>query len=360
MRISTPRRSAPGPAALWLTLVMTLACLPGPAAGQPGPAQRRSEPVAIVKLPFQGVTPEVEASLRQALREALTQGGFEVLPDAVVEAKVKRDPDLGARTSRGCFARAAPTLGVLRVLEGEVQRPQRSTYRVRLQLRDLRTGQLALAPEEERCDICGTEEARQMIARVASRLCRTAPPLKDAPSAPDTGTLQLDSQPLGADVLIDGIQQEDRTPATFILPVGVHSVELRAPGYKPLRRPVEIGPGRHATLNLELIGIPPRRPWLTALSAGLLAGAVGLGVTSGILWHYHGKPVYCDYPAEDGGPCRAPQPHCPKMYGNVPQGVITSVLAAGFLIGGAVAIRFDYTAPKRLVVTPVAPALGPK
>ena len=366
MRPSTPRRSS-GPAGarqrglarraagLFVALLCLAALSPTGARAQgqapAGPAQRRNETIAITRLPFQGVTREVEASLRQGLREALQLGGFDVAPDADVEGKLQRDPELSACTSRSCFAREALTLGALRVVEGEVKRPQRSTYQVRLQLRDLRSGQLG-PPEEERCDVCGAEEARQMLARVAGRLCRAAPPLKEDQRAPDTGTLQVDSQPLRAEVLIDGERQEDRTPATFILPVGVHSLELRAPGHKALRRPVEISPGRHLALNLELIAVAPRRPWLTALSGVMLGAGLGLGLTSGILWGYHGKPAY-GQPSED--PCLSPQARCPFKYDNRALGSVTAGLGAALIIGGAVAVYYDYAPPRRRIV--IAPAL---
>ncbi|MCS6914286.1 MAG: PEGA domain-containing protein [Myxococcales bacterium] len=337
----------------WTLVVLGLVVGLAGSAWAQGASEGR-ETVAVLRLPIQGVTPELEAELRAALREALVRGGLDVLPDADVEGKLRRDPQLSACTTRSCFARVALTLGVLRVVEGEAESPQRSAYRIRLQLRDLRTGQIVAGPEEERCDICGAEEARQMVARVAVRLARSAPPPPRGAGLPETGTLQLDSQPLGAAVLIDGVLQQDRTPAMFLLPLGVHTLELRAPGHRSVRRRVEIVPGRHTALNLELVPVPPRRPWLTALSAVLAAGAVGLGIGSGVLWSFHGRPAYGE-PPED--PCQMPQLRCPFKYDNRASGAATAALAGLVAAGAAVAISFDYAPPRRRVlVVPPEPA----
>ena len=76
------------------------------------------------------------------------------------------------------------------------------------------------------------------------------------------------------------MRQEDRTPAYFMLSVGVHVLDLSAPGHQTLHRSIEITPGPPVRLNLELIPVRPKRPWLTALSYSTLAAGVGLGITA--------------------------------------------------------------------------------
>lgn len=319
--------------------------LSGTARGafEPAPA---AEMVAVLKLPVLGLSREVAALLRTALRETLQAGGFNLVDDAEVENKLARDPELTACRTRSCFARAALTLGVRRVIEGEIQRPQRSSYAIRLQLRDLRTGQLASPSIEERCDICTTEDARQMVVRAAERLFRSAPP-PSIEIEKRTGTLQIDSQPIGAEVLIDGEPQADRTPATFLLAVGVHGVQLRAPGYRTVRRPVEIGPGQNATLNLELSPVPPRRPWLTALSIGSALGTLGLGIGSGLAFYYDQRPAH-----DDGCPDRAEMHRCPEKWDTLPAGIGMAVGAGALLVVAGVTFYLDHAPPRRRFMVP--------
>jgi hypothetical protein len=235
----------------------------------------------------------------------------------------------------------ALALSAQRVIEGSIQRPQRAVYTLALALRDLRTGQI-VAQESDRCEICSTEDVRRMLRTTAQRLVRAAPP-QIARAEASTGTLEVESQPIGAQVLIDGQPQQDRAPATFLLSVGVHSLELRAPGHRPVRRSIEIAPGAPLRLNLFLPAIPPRRPWLTALTVLSAIGAVGLGTASGVLWYYHDRPAYGrDYPT----PCLPPQLHCPQKYDNLVPGIATATAAGALLITAGITLYFDF-APRR-------------
>lgn len=63
-----------------------------------------------------------------------------------------------------------------------------------------------------------------------------APP---PPPPPALGTLVVDSNPSGADILINGLLR-GRTPATFSLNPGNYTIELRRLGYQPYRTNVNI------------------------------------------------------------------------------------------------------------------------
>jgi len=69
-----------------------------------------------------------------------------------------------------------------------------------------------------------------------------------------TGTLVVESNPAGANVLVDG-QDQGRTPVTLELKTGKHQVELRG-GSKPRVFNVFISSGAHVSQYVEL---PQRR-----------------------------------------------------------------------------------------------------
>lgn len=309
----------------------------------------RGERIALLKLPFQGLTPEVEGRLRGTLRDTLQRGGFSIIDEREVDDRLQRDPSLATCTTRSCFARLALMLGVRRVVEGTVQHPQRSSYSMKLQVRDLKSGQPVGTPIEERCDICSTEEAQQMVSRGAERLARSAPPVTDGEEATETGILQIESQPLNAEVTLDGVRQEDRTPAFFMLSVGVHTLELSAPGHQTLRRPIEITSGQPVPLNLELIPVRPKRPWLTALSWSALAAGVGLGITAGALFAIDGDPVIT---ANCGPPAAGGDFACMNRWSTLYGGVGSAVGAGVLLVTAGALFYLDRRAPvKRKVVS---------
>jgi hypothetical protein len=236
-------------------------------------------------------------------------------------------------------------LGVRRVVEGEVQRLELSTFAMKLGLRDLFTGKLVAPLVQERCDVCSNEDVRQMVVRAAEQMAAMAPPTgpqeTDRPS--ESGMLVLETDPPGAEISIDKAPRQERTPASLLLGVGVHEVTVSGPGYKSLRRPVEILPGQQAPLFLVLTPVAQRRPWLTAIAWTSLVAAAGLAVTGGLLLHYHNQPVTSpDCPDQPGMMFR-----CPYKYDFLGAG-ITALVGTGVLgIGSGIAFYFDNAAPPR-------------
>jgi hypothetical protein len=315
---------------------------------EPGHPQAQAMPrrdVAVLKLPILGTTKEVEALFRAAVQQALRDAKLSVVPDAEVDAKVARDPQLLMCQTRTCFARVGVGLGVGAVIEGQIARPQRSTYTAQMQVRDLSSGKFIGAPVEERCEICGTEEARQMVQRAAQRVAQQVPRGVGVQAAPTTGVLDLAADPRGATIVLDGEVQADRAPATFLLGIGVHSVELRAPGYRAGRRPVEIPPGGRVQLNIELPVIRPRRPWLTALSVVTVTGAVGLGGAAIGLGAFHDRPRYSEVLYDE--PCVSPAAHCPQKYNTAPYAIGLGVAAGVLAVGGVISLVLEYRSPPR-------------
>lgn len=286
-----------------------------------------SEPIAVTRLPFQGIPGEVATDLEGGLLATLRKSGFSVRTSKEVENLLAGEQRLLGCTTASCYGRLAQVLGVRRVLEGEVQRLELSTFAMRLQLRDLFTGQLS-PPQavQERCDVCSNEDVRQMVARAAERLAQAAPPRgpqEVARPTPTSGILTIETDPPGARVTVDGIRQNEATPASYLLAVGVHNIVVAGNGYRPLRQQVEIQPGEQpVTLRLSLSALATPRPWLTALAVVSVVGAVGLIAGGGYLITLNDKPVNTDScPDQPGVDYR-----CPTKY--------STLLTGGLMIGG--------------------------
>jgi Protein kinase domain/PEGA domain len=63
---------------------------------------------------------------------------------------------------------------------------------------------------------------------------------------------QVDSNPQGAEIFVDGTPTGKSTPARVELPTGIHSVTLKMDGFKPVVRKVQVSDGGTTTLNESL------------------------------------------------------------------------------------------------------------
>ncbi len=324
----------------WLSLAAVRPAMAGSGA-EPPP----SETIAITKLPFAGIAHEVASNLQELLRATLHRAGFNVMPATVVENRLANEERLLGCSTSSCYGRLAQVLGVRRVVEGEVQRLELSTFTMKLGLRDLFTGRLVAPLLQERCDVCSNEDVRQMVVRAADTLSQMAPPTGPQETSRPTasGMLVLETDPPGAQITIDRELRNERTPASLLLGAGVHNLLVEGLGYQPLRRPVEILPAQQLPLYLILTPLPQRRPWLTVLAWTTAVAAVGLAVTGGVLLHYHNQPVTSpDCPAQAGTMFR-----CPYKYDFL-AGSVSSFVGAGMLaVSSGLAFYFDNSAPRR-------------
>ena len=315
---------------------------PACAGGEPPP----SEPTAITRLSFQGITPEVAANLRASLVDVLKRTGFSVLRPDEVENRLVSESRLLGCTTPSCYSRLAQVLSVRRVIEGEVQRLELSTFSIKLQIRDLFTGRMSAPPVQERCNVCSNDDVRDMVTRAAETMVQMAPassPQSIEKATPTSGILVLESDPQNAEVVIDGQPRPERTPASFLLAPGVHDLRLQGPGYRPTRQQVEIPPGQQVPIKLVLSQLPKRRPWLTALSVIGAVGTVGLAIGTGVLFYMNGKPVVtADCPDKADIMFR-----CPQKYDNVGAGVGAAIGTGLLLVGTSIAFYMDHAAPRR-------------
>lgn len=317
-----------------------------------------SETIAITKLPFQGIPAEVVTELTGKLSDALRNGGFTVLTTQQVENKLVQEPRLLGCSTPSCYGRLAQVLGVRRVIEGEVQRLELSTFAMKLHLRDLFTGKLS-DPVLERCDVCSNEDVKQMVVRSAERLVRVTPPRgpqeTDRPAA-SSGILVVETEPPGAQVAIDGVPRIERTPASYLLAAGVHSLVVRGRGYRPLRQQIEVpAGGQPVTMRLSLSALSQRRPWLTALSVITTLGAVGLAAGSVALLYFNNKPVNtAECPDQPGVMYR-----CPQKYDNLVPGVSLAVGAGVLAVGAGVMFYLDNASPRVKPIVEPTPETPP-
>jgi hypothetical protein len=70
-----------------------------------------------------------------------------------------------------------------------------------------------------------------------------------------TGTLDLKSEPPGAEIIIDGAKSYGRTPGTVTLPAGQHQLTLKSPSpkdFKDRSLTITIATGKATRLTLDL------------------------------------------------------------------------------------------------------------
>ncbi len=78
-----------------------------------------------------------------------------------------------------------------------------------------------------------------------------------APAAAPEASLQIVSDPPGAQAVVDGAEQRERTPITLArLGPGPHTIELTLPGYLRLSRAVDLAKGETRTLELSMTPEP--------------------------------------------------------------------------------------------------------
>ncbi|HLT35743.1 MAG TPA: PEGA domain-containing protein, partial [Enhygromyxa sp.] len=77
---------------------------------------------------------------------------------------------------------------------------------------------------------------------------------KPEPAAAEAGTLEITSEPVG-ELIIDG-EPAGTTPYEEPLPIGKHTLEIVAEGYKPWTKEIEIQPGKSQAFDVRLEAVP--------------------------------------------------------------------------------------------------------
>lgn len=73
----------------------------------------------------------------------------------------------------------------------------------------------------------------------------------------DSGTIQINTIPVGAQVKVNGVTRAETTPCTLSrIREGEHTVSIHADGYKPMRCELRVSAGETVPLNLKLERLP--------------------------------------------------------------------------------------------------------
>lgn len=225
---------------------------------------------------------EVEGELSDADREALTKelveglerGDFGVVrPEAVVSASSKAEGCAKAK----CLATVASDTNATHVLRARVVIVDRD-YAVEVELYAGGSGQ-SLAKTDESCEICGINDAGNLMETAAATLRTKLDALAKGPS-----TLSITSQPEGAEVLLDG-EIIGVTPLERPVVPGKAVVRVSKEGFIAIEREVELVEGVAESLSFELEKVPsrlPSRPW-GWVSLGTGIAALGAAAAFGYL-----------------------------------------------------------------------------
>ncbi len=178
-----------------------------------------------------------------------------------------------------CYARIAEDTRATHVVRAKIEEADRD-YHLELSLLD--ASGTTIATVEDTCEICGVEEAADMLEASATRL------VSQLGAGTERASLRVQSRPAGATVRVDGTDM-GTTPTTLDLPPGKHTIELHKEGFAEASRTIELEPGMRTTSEMRLVpnaGSSSRRAKIvggTLLGVGLasLVGGVVLVAVDG-------------------------------------------------------------------------------
>ncbi|RMD99089.1 MAG: PEGA domain-containing protein [Deltaproteobacteria bacterium] len=78
---------------------------------------------------------------------------------------------------------------------------------------------------------------------------------------PEHGSAEIDSEPPGAEIFLDGKLQPEKTPARLdrLVAGRRYAIQIRYPGYLPFHETIEVGKGEKKRIRAHLQSAPPRR-----------------------------------------------------------------------------------------------------
>ena len=144
----------------------------------------------------------------------------------------------------GCLAELAQSREAAFVVRAQVVIEARN-YRFSLELFDGATGSL-VARDEQTCDICGLDEAAQLLRDQSARLSKQIDARLDAVTL-----VRVDAQPAGAVVRLDG-QAIGTAPLSHAIEAGKHTITVEAKGHQTMSRTFEVTHGVEETLAFDL------------------------------------------------------------------------------------------------------------
>jgi hypothetical protein len=81
----------------------------------------------------------------------------------------------------------------------------------------------------------------------------TPPPPPPPEPGPQAGTVVVEAQPAGVEVMADGVVR-CRAPCRFRLDPGLHRLSIRKGGFMPWQEDVEVRPSAEVAVSAALVG----------------------------------------------------------------------------------------------------------
>ncbi len=301
-------------------------------AGEPSARAR----VVVLPPAVEGDLPAArQQELADALRGGLRRGEFDVL-DAPADTTC-RTPDCAGEVARAVGADYAVTMTV---------GVERRDYAIALDLVDASSGR-STAHSEQRCEVCGIAEAREIVDDQATRL-RTR---LDALSV-EAPTVAFESTPSGAIVRLDG-KVVGETPFERPVEPGQHRAEASKDGYVAETREFEAVAGVGSTIRFELDPVPRSVRYRKLRGFGWSALGIGAAsvVTGIVLVAIDGKPNTVSCTGENVDP----RGNCKFLYATLEPGIAVTAIGVALVatgIGIGVATRDRPARRARLDVGP--------
>jgi TolB-like protein len=299
------------------------------------PATAEGDRTSVVVLPpiVEGELPQPRRDdLAAALRDGLARGDFEVVqrPDACKTAAC------ASQVARSAGADYAVTMSV---------NVERRDYAIALDLVDAETGKTA-AHTEERCEVCGIAEAREVVDSHAAALRGRLEVL-----TLESPTVIVESSPVGAIVRLDGVVVGE-TPLQRPVDPGTHRARAELPGHVAEERAFEAVAGVRSTIRFDLEPVPRSLRYRRLRTFGWVALGIGAAsVISGVtLIGIDGRPNT----ASCSGANVDPNGNCKFLYATLEPGIaVTAVGVALLATGIGIAIGTRDRKRKHVAVSPL-------
>ncbi|MCX5866147.1 MAG: PEGA domain-containing protein [Proteobacteria bacterium] len=199
-----------------------------------------------------GIPQEAKTSLSDILREQLWKTGrFRVVDRNNMERIMKEQGfQLSDCTSKECAVKVGQLLGVEKMVTGNVTLLGK-TYIISVQMTRVETGEIEKM-SSDRCSACELDQLIGSIDKVSAALAEAvggvAAPPKPAPAkpakvAPVLGSLEVSSDPVEAQVYLDGGQAGVSPVVVKDIKPGDHRLLLKKEGYAPQEIMVSVKPG---------------------------------------------------------------------------------------------------------------------
>ncbi len=249
--------------------VLVLSCLAwlmttaGVVHAQSAPHRR----TVVLRLDFEGSVNEVSRDqLARRLFEGLASAGFQVFSaDELVARLYTSTPQLKSCADEACYRQISAALQANFLVIGKVDAKRRD-YQITLSLIHGLSGKV-LRSEDQRCDVCGIQEAGDTVNLAAAAL-RAGLDEVEAPAQ-----VTFETRPSGALIEADG-RPLGFSPLTQEMSVGVHEIVISKAGFDQVTRSIEVVPGAAETVSIDL----QRQPGPFLSGGWKAAGWVSLGL----------------------------------------------------------------------------------